>query len=229
MWIMSKTRAKRRARAWNSTPASPSRGSAPRHRATIRSISRDVSACTKAYAAPGYLRDDRRLAPEHQHEVLHRRARRAFAEIVEFGDEQRLAARLVGEHVDLDVVGPVQRFRLDARGVFAVHHMEMLLAPVVLFEDSAEVGGFRLARESGGMQRQGAQHPLAEVAHRGLEDRPRAQAGIELDFGHVLVLELKPVELERRRLARLIGLDHRLAAARIAADRADRNAFVLGD
>ena len=107
--------------------------------------------------------------------------------------------------------------------------MEMLLAPVVLFEDSAEVGGFRLARQSVEMQRHADQHPLAEVADRGLEDRPRGQAGIELDFGHVLVLELKPVELERRRLARLIGLDHRLAAARIAADRADRDGLVLGD
>ena len=77
------------------------------------------------------------------------------------------------------------------------------------------------------MQRHADQHALPEIADRRRENRPRGQAGIELDFRHVLVLEPKPIELERGRLARLIGLDHRLAAARIAADRADRNGRVL--
>src|SRR3984885_779211 len=97
----------------------------------------------------------------------------------------------------------------------------MLLAPVMLVKDSAEVGGFRLAWQRVEMQGHADQHSLAEVADRGREDRPRRQDGIELDFGHVLVLELKSVELKGLRLARLIVLDHRLAAARIAADRAD--------
>ena len=101
--------------------------------------------------------------------------------------------------------------------------------PVVLLEDGAEVGGLGFARQSVEMQRHADQHPLPEIADRGREDRPRGEAGIELDFRHVLVLELKPIELERRRLARLIGVDHRLAAARIAADRADRHRRVLGD
>ena len=52
---------------------------------------------------------------EHEFEVLHSRARRALAEIVELGDQHRLPARLVGEHVDFERVGAVERLGLDAR------------------------------------------------------------------------------------------------------------------
>ncbi|MFM8990388.1 MAG: hypothetical protein ACKOUS_12285, partial [Alphaproteobacteria bacterium] len=44
-----------------------------------------------------------------------------------------------------------------------------------------------------------------------------------------LVLEAEAVELEGRRLAGLVGLDHRLAAAGIAADRVDRDGVVPVD
>ncbi len=102
-------------------------------------------------------------------------------------------------------------------------------APVVLVEDRAKVGRFRLAGQIVETQRHADQHALPEIANRGREDRPHGQSGIELDFRHVLVLELEPIELERRRLAALIVFDHRLAAARIAADRADRNGCVPRD
>src|SRR5690606_15759607 len=46
---------------------------------------------------------------EQQVEILHRRARRALAEVVEQGDEPRLAGRFVGEHEQPHAVGAVQR------------------------------------------------------------------------------------------------------------------------
>jgi hypothetical protein len=41
--------------------------------------------------------------PQHQHEILHRRAGRAIANVCEFGMSSAWP-RLVGEHMDLDVV-----------------------------------------------------------------------------------------------------------------------------
>jgi hypothetical protein len=69
--------------------------------------------------------------PPGHAEVLHRRAGGGFAEIVEFGDEQYLAARLVGENVDL-----------DERGAVAPSDMEMFLA---LHCTRSRLAGFSMA------------------------------------------------------------------------------------
>ena len=95
---------------------------------TARVIAAAAFCCALAYFAgaliEAVLRAGFRLAtapwrktlePQHQLQVLHRRARGALAEIVELGDQHRLAARLVGVDVDQEVVGPVQRLRLQAQ------------------------------------------------------------------------------------------------------------------
>ena len=83
-----------------------------------------------------------------------------------------------------------------------------------------------LPRQRVQMQRHRHQHALVEIAHRGHEDRPPRQAGIGLQFRHMLVLEPETIEFERRcRAAFEIG-DHRLAATRIAADGVDADRVV---
>jgi len=54
-----------------------------------------------------------RIKIQHQPQILHRRARRSFAEIVETRDEHRVAARLVGPNVEIEAVGPMERFRFE--------------------------------------------------------------------------------------------------------------------
>ncbi len=72
------------------------------------------------------------------------------------------------------------------------------------------------------MQGQLHQHALAKVAHRGNEDRPAREAGVFHDLGHMLVLQAQRVQLERRGAAGLVVLDHRAAAAGVAAHRRQR-------
>ena len=57
------------------------------------------------------------LQPQHQLQVLHGGAGSALAEIVEPRDDHRLAARLIGEDADFQIVGAVQRLRLQLAAV----------------------------------------------------------------------------------------------------------------
>ena len=57
--------------------------------------------------------------PQHQPHVLHRRPRRALAEIVEPRDQNRLTMLVAGKDVELELVGLVQRLGLDPEGVAA--------------------------------------------------------------------------------------------------------------
>src|SRR5215472_16817220 len=61
------------------------------------------------------------------------------------------------------------------------------------------------------------------------KDRPPRQPGKALDFRHVLVLETECVKLEGRATLVVMRLDHRSAAARIAAYRADRDRVIARD
>ena len=64
------------------------------------------------------------------------------------------------------------------------------------------------------------------MADRGHENRPSGQPRIEFGLGQVLVLEAERVKLEGRTARQIVHRDHRLAAARIAADRVDRDRVV---
>src|SRR5436190_20628533 len=50
---------------------------------------------------------------QHQPHVLHGRARRALAQIVEPRDQHRLAMFLAGKDIELELVGLVERLGLD--------------------------------------------------------------------------------------------------------------------
>ena len=75
----------------------------------------------KAYAegkdklarSPGFAQRLARQA-QHQPHILHRSARRAFAQIVEPCDQHRLAARFIGDHHQLHLVGVVQGFGVQS-------------------------------------------------------------------------------------------------------------------
>ena len=54
------------------------------------------------------------LQSQHERQILHGGARRALAEIVEPGDEDGLPAARIGADEKLEVVGAVERLRLDA-------------------------------------------------------------------------------------------------------------------
>ena len=101
-------------------------------------------------------------------------------------------------------------------------------AAVMFGERRAQIRARSACRQRVEMQRHADQHALAEIADRGHEDRRAGQPGIFLDLRHMLMLEREAVKLERRRAARLVGLDHRFAAAGIAADRADRDGKSFG-
>ncbi len=47
--------------------------------------------------------------PQHQTQILHRCARRALAEIVEFGDKHSLTQSIIAEDGELKVVAAIQR------------------------------------------------------------------------------------------------------------------------
>src|SRR5437016_2971078 len=61
---------------------------------------------------------------------------------------------------------------------------------------------------------------------RGHEDRPPFKASEELDLRHMLVLETECIELEGRPAGAIMRLDHRSAAAGIAADRSYRDRVI---
>ena len=74
------------------------------------------------------------IEAEHQVEVLHRRTRRALAEIVHACQQQRMAFALVGEDIDFHPIGAGQRVRVVviARSapriaVHQQHHVVMFL------------------------------------------------------------------------------------------------------
>jgi len=68
--------------------------------------------------ARGRPRPDACLEAQHQLKILHRGARGAFAQIIELGDKDGLPARLVGEHMQMQLIRAVERERLDrAAGV----------------------------------------------------------------------------------------------------------------
>ena len=105
---------------------------------------------------PGHDGRWRALKPQHQLQVLHRRAGRAFAEIVEFRRQHRLPPRLVVVDVDQHVVRAVERLRLEAQrrgGLLGARHLDVLRARVVGGERGAQVGALRLARQRVEMQR----------------------------------------------------------------------------
>ena len=60
-----------------------------------------------------------RVQIQHQPQILHRGARRSFAEIVEMGDEHGVAERLVGADVEIEPVGPIKRLRFELLRVAA--------------------------------------------------------------------------------------------------------------
>jgi hypothetical protein len=143
------------------------------------------------------------LVPQHQPHVLHRRARRALAEIVEPRDQHRLAVLVAGEDVELEHVGLVERLRLElaalGRRVLERHHRDVFAAGVALRQRGVQVGAARLARQRVEMQRHRHQHALPVVADRRHEDRPPRQLRIELRLRQMLVLEAEAIELEGRR------------------------------
>ena len=130
--------------------------------------------------------------------------------------------------MDFDVVRPVQRFRLDARDVSALRDMEMFLAPVVLGKTARRSTPLGFAGNASRCSGTLTSIPCRKLPTEGTKIGRAVEAGIKLNFRHVLVLEPKPVEFERGRFARLVGLDHRFAAARIAADGGNRDRAVLG-
>ena len=66
------------------------------------------------------------------------------------------------------------------------------------------------------VQRQLDQHTLLEMTHPRHEDRPAGETGVAHDFWQMFVLQAQAIELERRRFALLIGLDHGAPAAGVA-------------
>src|SRR6202011_4137575 len=73
------------------------------------------------------------------------------------------------------------------------------------------------------------EHTPAEMPDRGHKDRPPRKPRKTLDLRHVLVLETERVKLEGGAAVAIMRLDHRSAAAGIAADRAYRDRVVRRD
>jgi len=79
------------------------------------------------------------------------------------------------------------------------------------------------------MERNRDQHSLSEISDRRDEQRGGRQSCEGRDFRHMLMFEAERVKLERRRLVRLISLDHLAPAPGIARDGVNRHRHVGGD
>src|SRR5947209_7807706 len=86
-----------------------------RSTASQRSPSPGDFAALRLRPLPAKSGERLRWLPYSQHEphVLHGRARGALAEVVEPRDQNGLAMLRAGEHIELEPVGLVERFRLQ--------------------------------------------------------------------------------------------------------------------
>src|SRR5262249_10421551 len=151
------------------------------------------------------------------------------AEIVEIGDENRVAAPLVDPDIEIEPIGAIEPFRFERARAVAHGNRYVFRTLVEGTQGLAQIDtGWPPGQIVEG-EWYGYQHALAEMPDRGQENRPPRQACEELYFRHVLVLETKPVKLECRPPGAVVRLDHRSAAAGIAADRAYRDRVVGRD
>jgi hypothetical protein len=120
------------------------------------------------------------LQTQHQLNVLHRSAAGAFAQVVQAGDQHRMASLFVGKHPDFQLVGVVQRGGVE----LAICPWRAARSPnraawfgrVMRAQSVVQVSGFGLAGQAVQVQGQLHQHALAEVAHRWHKQGAAAQA-----------------------------------------------------
>src|ERR1700720_89489 len=120
------------------------------------------------------------VEPQHQLQVLHRRARGAFAEIVEPRHQHRLTPRLVGVDAELEPVGVVERLGFELAAGDRLDNPHVVAAAICLRQDRIQITACRLSRQGVEMQWHGYQHALPEMPDRGHEDRPPGEAGVKL-------------------------------------------------
>ena len=114
------------------------------------------------------------MQPQHQPQVLHRRTRGPLAEIVEAGDQHRLATGLVGmdRSSSLSVSLSASGSSLPSAGRTSAP----IASGKTLADHREQVGTRGLSRERVKVQRHRHEDALAEMPDRGHEDRPPGEA-----------------------------------------------------
>ena len=161
--------------------------------------------------------------------ALDRRARRAFAEIVQTRHDHRLIR--VTEHREITAIRAVARLHIQKSSVehaFVAkrQHADKLLAGIRLHERVMQRLRTRRDRQLAQRQRHRHREPLVETRHNRTENRRLLQARVHAHFRQMLVHQ--PQRIRTRTLQRLgqrrllvVG-DHLLAAAAVARDRKTR-------
>ena len=108
---------------------------------------------------------------------------------------------IAAEHSQLHVVAAVERLRVQpghGAGLRGIEHLHMALIAVTLREHIAQRPGRQRTVQHGCVQRDRQRDALPEAAIRRHEERSTLQAGMFPDLGHVFVLQVQAIGLERQ-------------------------------
>ena len=143
---------------------------------------------------------------QHQVHVLHRLARRAFAQVVDQRHHHRLALVRVGEHMQAQFVGAIEGLGVEpghGLGLGQLGDGDQGAAGVMGRQHAPHVDRRRLGGQGPKLQRQLDDHAPGETPDAGHEQGPGGERAVLLDFRHVLVVEAEAVDPEH--LIRMVG------------------------